>query len=317
MQHKETVTFGGGGLDRAAHLRFDVDQQVLRQRPDALLLFMWRGKPLMDDTSQIVFLPMSDFQDIEDGPIIFLGLAMGIPVFAKDISKWTPDDQADVQDGFADDSVQKHPGLAQYGAFAELRTALAMLPPLDAEIAGTARRMFAWHQSHGFCANCGGKTNVSDAGWRRVCPSCDRSHFPRTDPVVIMLILQGNEVLVGRSASWPAGMYSLLAGFVEPGETIEAAVRREVWEESGIHVGPVEYLASQPWPFPASLMLGCVGIAQTYDLMVDPTELEDAVWISKERMLSVYAGDDPLIKPARKGSIAHFLIENWLGDRLA
>jgi NAD+ diphosphatase len=169
--------------------------------------------------------------------------------------------------------------------------------------------------THGFCARCGAQSVIAMSGWQRDCPACGAHHFPRTDPVVIMLITHGNDVLVGRSPGWPEGMYSLLAGFVEPGETIEAAVRREVREEAGIHVGAVRYLASQPWPFPASLMFGCAGDALGKDLTIDRTEIEDALWISREDMALSFAGLHPTIKPARKGAIAHFLIENWLADR--
>jgi NAD+ diphosphatase len=131
-----------------------------------------------------------------------------------------------------------------------------------------------------------------------------------------MLITHGNSVLVGRSHAWPEGMYSLLAGFVEPGETLEAAVRREVLEESGILVGAVNYLASQPWPFPASLMFGCSGTALNKDITIDPNEIEDALWVSREDMVDIFEGVHPKIKPARKGAIAHFLLENWLSDCL-
>ena len=154
------------------------------------------------------------------------------------------------------------------------------------------------------------------AGWQRDCPSCGYHHFPRTDPVVIMLITHENSVLVGRSSDWPEGMYSLLAGFVEPGETIEAAVRREVFEEAGVKVGTVTYLASQPWPFPASLMFGCAGTALSTQVTIDPDEIEDACWISREEMALVFAGAHPKILPAREGAIAHFLLRNWLADTL-
>lgn len=120
----------------------------------------------------------------------------------------------------------------------------------------------------------------------------------------------------GAVAGWPEGMYSLLAGFVEPGETLEAAVRREVFEEAGIRVGQVEYLSSQPWPFPASLMFGCKGEALTRDIEIDPQEIEDAIWVTREEMLAIFAGEHETILPARKGAIAHFLLENWLADTL-
>lgn len=131
-----------------------------------------------------------------------------------------------------------------------------------------------------------------------------------------MLITHGNKVLIGRSPGWPMGMYSLLAGFVEPGETMEAAVRREVFEESGIEVGAVKYLASQPWPFPASLMFGCEGEAISTEINLDPNEIEDALWLSREEMVDVFEGIHPNITPARSGAIAHFLLEKWLSDRL-
>lgn len=131
-----------------------------------------------------------------------------------------------------------------------------------------------------------------------------------------MLVTRGNAALMGRSPGWPEGMYSCLAGFVEPGETVEAAVRREVAEEAGVQLGAVHYVASQPWPFPANLMLGCRAEALSTDIRLDPAELEDARWVSREEMVSVMAGLHPSMKPARKGAIAHFLIENWLADRL-
>ena len=131
-----------------------------------------------------------------------------------------------------------------------------------------------------------------------------------------MLITSGNSVLVGRSPGWPERMYSLLAGFVEPGETLEAAVRREVFEEVGVHVGHVSYLASQPWPFPASLMFGCAGEALSQDLIIDPVEIEDAMWVTREEMMRAFAGEHPDLAPARKGAIAHFLLQNWLADRV-
>jgi NAD+ diphosphatase len=131
-----------------------------------------------------------------------------------------------------------------------------------------------------------------------------------------MLILSGNSVLLGRSPGWPPGMYSLLAGFMEPGESIEAAVRREVAEETGVPVGAVDYLSSQPWPFPSSLMIGCRGLATTREIALDPAELEDARWVSREALAAAIASRDPTLRPARKGSIARFLLEHWLADAL-
>lgn len=201
-------------------------------------------------------------------------------------------------------------------AFAELRRVMTWLSPRDAELAASGKAILGWHESHGYCARCGVATELAQGGWQRQCPACNTSQFPRTDPVVIMLITHGNSVLMGRSPGWPEGMYSLLAGFVEPGETLEAAVRREVFEEAGVKVGAVRYLASQPWPFPASLMLGCAGEALSQDISIDPVEIEDALWVTREEMMEVFAGNHPRLLPARRGAIAHFLLENWLGDRL-
>jgi NAD+ diphosphatase len=154
------------------------------------------------------------------------------------------------------------------------------------------------------------------AGWQRSCDSCGGQHFPRTDPVVIMLITHGNDLLLGRSPGWPDRMWSLLAGFVEPGETMEAAVRREVFEESQVPVGRVEYLSSQPWAFPNSLMFGCRGEATGRDIVIDPAELDAARWVSREEMVEVLAGSHPEIRPLRQGAIAEFLIRHWVADTL-
>ena len=318
MRNSETVTFGGSGLDRAAALRDDSRKPGMLWADEAMrVLPVWRGKLLVEGTT-LVRLPAG--HQLFDGVTsdrIFLGLDQGAPVFALDISSWEPDglDKAAMQQ-FFDTSKQQHPDLPEGQVFVELRGVMAELTPRDAELAATARSLIEWHRLHGYCAACGQASSVSMAGWQRDCPSCGRKHFPRTDPVVIMLITFGNRVLLGRSHGWPEKMYSLLAGFVEPGETIEAAVRREVFEEAGIRVGPVEYLASQPWPYPSSLMIGCRGLALEPEITIDPVEIEDALWISREEMLEAYIGNHPQVSPARKGSIASFLVQHWLADRL-
>lgn len=313
MRIAETVTFGGAGYDRAAALRGDAAGLLSGAR----VLPLWRGKPLCAGPDALGWVP-------SDSPVlagasepVFLGRVEGQALFACDTSGWSPEaGAAGVEQGFLDTSEQRHPALPDPYAYRELRAVMAALTPLDAELAATAKALLHWHRSHGFCAACGAATVMAQGGWQRVCPACAASHFPRTDPVVIMLITRGNSVLVGRNGNWPEGMYSLLAGFVEPGETVEAAVRREVLEEAGIRVGAVRYLASQPWPFPASLMLGCAGEALSEEITLDPEELQDALWVSREEMVAVMAGQHPRLKPARRGAIAHFLIANWLADRL-
>ncbi|MDO8881881.1 NAD(+) diphosphatase [Pseudotabrizicola sp.] len=315
MRLAETVTFGGSGLNRAAELRSDAAAQAgLLGRGQVLPV--WRGKPLMQ-ADALGWVGSDSVVLHHAGAPVFLGLDGDVPCFAADISDWMPEAGADaVQAGFIDTSEQHHPALPESFAFAELRAVMLRLTPRDAELATIAKAVLQWHRSHGFCAVCGAKSVSAMAGWQRSCQTCGAQHFPRTDPVVIMLVIHGNRALLGRSPGWPEGMYSCLAGFVEPGETVEAAVRREVWEEAGIRLGAVRYLASQPWPFPASLMLGCAGEALGDAITLDPNEIEHALWVSREDMVSVMAGTHPMIKPARKGAIAHFLIQNWLADRL-
>jgi len=315
MRIAETVTFGGSGLDRAAHLRGDAAALGALRAGRGRVLALWRGKPAVTRNGGLCWLPEGHAVLAGAGVEVFLGLDDGVVVLARDISAWVPEAEVPAG-GFFDPSAQPHPDLPEGAAFEDLRSVMAGLSPREAELAATARALCDWHARHGFCAVCGAATAVQQAGWQRGCPACGASHFPRTDPVVIMLITRGNSVLIGRSPAWPAGMYSLLAGFVEPGETVEAAVRREVFEEAGVRVGAVRYLASQPWPFPASLMLGCAGEAETEAITLDAVELEDALWISREDMVRVLSGTHDAIRPPRQGAIAQFLIVNWLADRL-
>ena len=315
MKIAETVTFGGSALDRAAELRKDA--AALAKTNEARIIPFWRGKPMIVGDEVVRLTPdHAIFRDA--GPDrVFLGKDGQTPTFAAELWLWEPEEPDEAAlNTFLDPSLQHHPSVPKDHVFAELRVQMTALSPRDAELAATARGILLWHQSHRFCAACGSESAFAMGGWQRDCAACGRHHFPRTDPVVIILITRGNNVLVGRSPGWPEGMYSLLAGFVEPGETLEAAVRREVFEESGIRVGAVSYLASQPWPFPASLMFGCAGEALNDDITIDPEEIEDACWVTREEMADVFAGQHPKILPARKGAIAHFLLENWLADRL-
>jgi NAD+ diphosphatase len=315
MRNAENVTFGASSLDRAAHLRKSAPE--LANDPSAKAIVMWRGKPLVDiETTKIVQVSIN--HPILNGSMsqILLGLSANVPVFAYDISHWQPAQSAN-DASFIDETVQQHPDAPNGSAFQETRAIMAVLSRDDAELAAAAKGVFSWHLSHQFCAKCGAATEMADAGWQRICPTCSTSHFPRTDPVVIMLITDGNKVLLGRSPHWPKKMYSLLAGFMEPGETVEAAVRREVFEESSVTVGKVGYMTSQPWPFPSSLMIGCWGNATSSAIKVDKNELEDALWVTKEDIIESLSGNSDDILPARKGSIAQFLIENWVKDSIA
>ncbi|MGC9368450.1 MAG: NAD(+) diphosphatase [Paracoccaceae bacterium] len=318
MRHAEDVTFGGSGLDRAAHLRAD-HGALNRLWAGTRILPLWRGKPLAAGEARDRLGWITADHPLARGAreiSLFLGCEGGEAYFAIDLSAWEPDEPTEPLHKFFDPSEQRHPDLPGDTAFVELRQIMTRLSPRAAEVAATARALFGWHRSHRFCARCGAESAMAMAGWQRDCPACGAHHFPRTDPVVIMLITHGNEVLLGRSPGWPEGMFSLLAGYVEPGETLEAAVRREVLEESGIRVGAVSYLASQPWPFPASLMVGCRGEALTRDITIDPDEIEDALWATREEILAALAGEREGLLPARQGAIAHFLLRNWLADRL-
>ncbi|MDT8857208.1 NAD(+) diphosphatase [Paracoccaceae bacterium Fryx2] len=320
MRQAETVTFGGSGLERAAEARDDAARMAALWQSGRVLA-LWRGKPLSISTAGAVtglaWLAPGNPALAGGAAPLFLGLDGGTACFAVDISHWEPGlGEGTEPQGFFDPTEQRHPALPADHAFAELRGMMLALTPREAELAATARALAQWHAAHGFCAACGAASAVAKAGWQRACPACGAQHFPRTDPVVIMLVTRGNRLLLGRSPGWPEGMYSCLAGFVEPGESVEAAVRREVFEETGVRVGAVRYLASQPWPFPASLMLGCLGQAETEAITLDPVELEDALWLTREELVQVFAGAHPRVKPARKGAIAHFLMANWLADRL-
>ena len=309
MRIAETVAFGGAGavaLDRAGHLRGRPDEVArLGREPGARVLPLWRGRPLTQGAALGWLAPDHPLL-AEAEPPILLGLVDGGAArFA-----------ADVPDVDASGAEAPEPEAPPGRTFAELRAAAPRLSPLEAELAATARALTGWHATHGFCARCGARTEPVLAGWQRLCPACGAHHFPRTDPVAIMLVTHGEAALLGRSPGWPDGLYSLLAGFVEPGETVEAAVRRETWEEAGVRVAEVGYLASQPWPFPGSLMIGCRGRALARELTLDPVEIEDALWMTREEVALAFAGRHARVRPPRESAIAGFLLRAWLADRL-
>lgn len=301
-------SFRPGNLDRAAPLRTG---DAARANPEARVEIFWRGKLLVEADATPLRAPL-DHPALKDcrEPPIFLGLADGVPRFAAELTLWHPHEDAAMVGQFTDQTQQVHPDFP--GAhFAEIRGLMANLSLLDAECVAVGRALLTWHGTHRFCSNCGAPSEVELLGWQRKCPSCATQHFPRTDPVVIMAITRGDKLLIGRAPAWPERMYSVLAGFVEPGESIEMAVRREVREESAIEVGQVTYVASQPWPFPMSLMFGCHGEALSEEITIDPHELGDARWVSRAEVLDILAGRHPEINPPRRGAIAGFLIHSW------
>ena len=181
----------------------------------------------------------------------------------------------------------------------------------DLAVAGLAKTLVDWHARHGFCSVCGSQTKMTKGGYSRHCDACGADHFPRVDPVAIMLIVKDDKCVLGRQPVFPPGMYSALAGFIEAGETIEEAVRRETFEESGVRSGRVEYICSQPWPFPSSLMIGCIAEALTEDLRPDETELEDVQWFSKAEIAAALEGVGDRLRVPPPIAIAHQLIRYW------
>ncbi len=301
------IPFTGNPLNRASEKRADAGWiEAKRRDPGTLILPMWRLMPfLLGDEKSLEAAELGLFRPglceslaAPDAPCVFLGLEGSQAFFALDISA-------------APDPAAGGP-LSGLGHFRDARASAQLLPLKDAAIMGQAKAMIDWHQRHGFCARCGSATAAVDGGYRRICPNCNAEHFPRTDPVVIMLATYGEECLVGRGRHFPAGMYSALAGFVEPGETIEEAVRRELKEESGIDTGAVTYHTTQPWPFPSSLMIGCFAQALTRDLVVDDNELAEARWLDRATVRAVLSGErvEGLWLPPPI-AIAHHLIKAW------
>ncbi len=295
-------------LDRNEPLRSDPERlAVLRARADARIALLWRLKPLVrvgdDGRAAIAFDAAADVQrhpptvGADQAPEVFLGL----------------DDQDRGVFAVALDPAVE-PVLDPTGPlrFMELREAAAALPADEASILGAARSVLAWHEANGFCGRCGSRSTVVHAGWRRRCPSCGVEHFPRVDPVVIMLIEREDSILLGQGLLWPPNAWSCIAGFVEPGETPEQAARREAKEETGILLGEVRYLMAQPWPFPGSLMLGLRAEALTEDIRVDPSELKAARWFSRAEVADMMAGTHPIARTPFKAAVAHHLIRWWL-----
>ncbi|MEM7410081.1 MAG: NAD(+) diphosphatase [Myxococcota bacterium] len=298
MEHP--IPFCGSPLDRAALQRRErgwVDAQL---NDDASrFLPIWRGQPLIKQESPALAWAKRDFfDDLETPDPVLLGLDDGVPHFAVDVSSVEKPD-----DSF---------GLEGVASFGDLRAAVATLPVADGAIAAQARTMVDWHGRHTHCAVCGGATRAVQGGAQRVCVDCGAEHFPRTDPVAIAVVVRDDQCLLGRGPGWPEGMFSALAGFVEAGESLEEAVRREVFEEAGVRVGAVDYLHYQPWPFPSSLMLGCVAEAETTELQVDEVELAEARWFSKQALRDAIDGKPSEVGVPPPMAIAHHLIRHWV-----
>lgn len=282
--------FTGAIIDRADAIRQDAARlDDLRWSMGARLLRMEGIDPVDDGMGSLAWGSMAEAA--EDAELAFLGLVDGKPRFVQLLPP----------------GVRVDPNS---------RSCWRVLPAFAADqvaLYGAARSLLLWHARHRFCANCGAPTAIAKGGWQRDCGTCQTSHFPRTDPVVIMLAEHDGDVLVGRQTGWPDGRYSALAGFVEPGESIEEAVARELFEEAGVVASAVRYIASQPWPFPSSLMMACVAPVHSREIVLDTHELESAMWVSRAQVAAAMAGDPsaPFLAPP-PFAIAHSLFMRWL-----
>jgi NAD+ diphosphatase len=293
------------GFDRAAHRRKDAAWlDARRTDPNSLIVPVWRTRNLvvLGEPPAALFPDMILAARFGEDPLIFLGETAEHPYFAWDLSA--------LEETEAQALARAYAPAAE---FVDLRRVGALLPRRDGALLAYARGVTHWHARHRFCGVCGASTVAQTAGHTRLCTNrdCATVHFPRTDPATIMLVTDGDRCLLGRQKIWMPGMYSTLAGFVEPGESLEQAVAREVREESGIEVGVVRYHSSQPWPFPASLMLGFHAVARSRDLVIDPEELEDGRWFTAEEVRNFAALGLSLPRP---DSIARRLVESWLAE---
>ena len=282
--------FCGQPLDRADYLR--VDPAALAElRGDALLLTLDGLAPLLDGEGRLAFSPVAATRD--DAELVFLGLLDGRALFG---------------------AVPETGDTAPAYTLREMWRMLIGLPAEELALYGGARSVLDWHARHRFCARCGQPTVLAKGGWQRDCPACGAQHFPRTDPVAIMLIEHEGSLLLARQPRYPPRSYSALAGFIEPGESIEEGVAREAWEEAGVRLRDVRYVASQPWPFPSQLMIGCHALAEARELTIDFTELEDARWFTRAQVIeAMEKGPDStaFVAPLRQ-AIAHHLLRWWL-----
>jgi NAD+ diphosphatase len=294
------MTFTGSPLDRVSQLRHDAAWLAARLAdPASRFLAMAELKALVHPGASpaIAWQPGAAVAaaQIAGATCVFLGMAEGRAHFAIDVAP-----------AFAAGGAEK---------FIDVRTLAPQVSAGDAAILAQARTLVDWHARHRHCAACGGLTLPANGGYSRRCGGCAAEHFPRTDPVVIMWVVDGDRCLLGRQRQFAPGMYSALAGFVEAGESIEEAVRREVREEAGVIVGDVAYVASQPWPFPASLMIGCQAEAASRDITRDGDELEDAAWFDRAAIAAMLtASRDPNANPRLPPpfSLAHQLARRWL-----
>ena len=286
-------TFAGGGLDRMGPRRTDAAWLADRRAdPASRVVIATRDGVLVDPDGTPATVAVSEVPD--DAETVLLGVGHdGAAVFA------------------ADPGPERGVALRPEASLVGLRDVAAMSALADANLLAHATGLLNWHRRHRFCANCGVATDTAEAGYVRECPNCGAQHHPRTDPVVITLVIDGDRVLLGRNANWPERRFSCLAGFVEPGESLEQAVEREVGEEAGVTVADVRYVSSQPWPFPASLMLGFEATYTGGDPHPHDRELQAVEWFTREDLRRAAAGDGNVTIPPPL-AIARRLMDGWL-----
>jgi len=287
-----TITFTGGTLDRADQLRVNPDRlETAWADPRALIVLLDGLDPLPTETGMLATMPVPADAVLADHAL--LGLREdGTPLFISLILARS-------------DAPQSFPP--------KVWEIIPQLSLAEAALYGGARSLVDWHDRHQFCARCGAQTHPVKAGWARQCATCSAEHFPRTDPVVIMLAEYGDQVLIARNPRFPAGRFSALAGFVEPGESFEEAVRRELWEEVGIRTGRVDYLFSQPWPFPSQLMIACMAQALGTQITLDEQEIAEAMWVSRAEVRAALAGEaGARFLPPTSVAVASHMLRWWL-----
>lgn len=289
------IPFAGSRVDFAEMDRSEERLKTLIGHEKASTVLLHRGQVASDGSSLLRAAPEQvQGLSLDDPGLIFLGLENdGDPVFAAAL---TNDD------------------LVPPGSLIDLRMQGHRLKPDELAVAGRARSILDWHRTHPFCAQCGAGTQSKEGGAKRVCSSCETEHFPRVNPVVIFLIEHEGSVLLGRGPNWPPGAYSALAGFVSPGETIEEAATREGFEEAGVRLSGHRYLFCQPWPFPSQLMVGLISQAEGRDIEVDPKELEDARWFTRDEVEAVMNKSGQAFLSPPRTTIAHQLLRAWLGE---
>jgi len=290
------IAFAGSQIDRADHVRANPDKLAELTDWRARLLLLDGLDPVISDEGALAWGSLADADP--QAELIFLGLDGGRGCFAQ---------------------VPPQLGGSMAPATPRGWTAMAVLSDADLATYGGARSMVDWHARHRFCARCGNPTAIAKGGWQRNCGACKAEHFPRVDPVTIMLVEHDGKILLGRQPRFPAGNFSALAGFVEPGESIEEAVAREVFEEAGVRVRDVRYVASQPWPFPSSLMIGCHAFADDPAVTIDTTELDDARWFTRAEVedamrAALNREQGKAFGAPPRTAVAHHLLKWWLAE---